>query len=135
MPPDRIHRVTRWPLSRDRGVFMASERIRRSPSQRRTDMGKIVISENASLDGVVQDPTGEEGFRFGGWFGQVGDNDRRAWAQLGVEEAMSAKAVLLGRLSDEWFATRWLSRTGPWAERLNSMPKYSESSTLNTPKW
>jgi len=59
-------------------------------------MGKIIISENASLDGVVQDPTGEEGFRFGGWFAKVGDNDRQAWARLGAEEAISAKALLLG---------------------------------------
>jgi dihydrofolate reductase len=98
-------------------------------------MGKIIISENASLDGVVQDPTGEEGFRFGGWFGQVNDSDRQAWTGMGAEEAASAKALLLGRLSDEWFASRWLGRTGPWADRLNSMPKYILSSTLKEPKW
>ena len=46
-------------------------------------MGKIVVSENVSLDGVVQDPTGEEGFRHGGWFNQIGDKDREGWAKVG----------------------------------------------------
>ena len=98
-------------------------------------MGKIVISENVSLDGVVQDPTGEEGFRFGGWFHQIGDKDREAWAKVGFDEALSAEAFLLGRRTDEWLATRWLSRSGEWADRLNSMPKYVVSSTLEEPKW
>jgi len=93
-------------------------------------MGKIIISENASLDGVVQDPTGEEGSPFGGWFTRIGDNDRQAWAQLGMEEAMSAGAFLMGRLSDDYFASRWLGRSGAWADRLNAMPKYILSSTL-----
>ena len=44
-------------------------------------MGKIVISENVSLDGVIQDPTGEEGFRHGGWFNRLGEHDREAWAK------------------------------------------------------
>jgi hypothetical protein len=55
-----------------------------------------VISENVSLDGVVQDPTGEEGFRHGGWFGQVGDKDREEWAKVEFEEALGAEALLLG---------------------------------------
>ena len=71
-------------------------------------MGKIIISENVSLDGVVQDPTGEEGFRLGGWFGHVGDRDREAWVKVELDEALGAGALLLGRRSDEWFATRWL---------------------------
>ncbi len=98
-------------------------------------MGKIVISENVSLDGVVQDPTGEEGFRHGGWFNQIGDKDREEWAKVGLEEALGAEALLLGRRSDEWLAARWLSRTGEWADRLNSLPKYVVSSTLQEPKW
>lgn len=98
-------------------------------------MGKLIISENVSLDGVVQDPTGEEGFRLGGWYLQMGDNDREAWAKLLLAEALGAEALLLGRRSDEWFATRWLSRTGEWADRLNSLPKYVVSSTLQGPKW
>ena len=98
-------------------------------------MGKIIISENASLDGVVQDPTGEEGFSFGGWFGQIGDKDREGWAQAGLDEALGAEAFLLGRRTEQWLAARWLSRSGEWADRLNGLPKYVVSSTLEEPKW
>ena len=98
-------------------------------------MGKIVISENASLDGVVQDPTGEEGFSFGGWFGQIGEQDREGWAQAGLDEALGAEAFLLGRRTEQWLAARWLSRSGEWADRLNGLPKYVVSSTLEEPKW
>ena len=94
-------------------------------------MGTIVISQNLSLDGVVQDPTGEEGYRFGGWFGQVGERDREEWAKVELDEVLRAEALLLGRRSDAWFAERWLSRTGVWADRLNSMPKYVVSSTID----
>ncbi len=98
-------------------------------------MGKIIISENVSLDGVVQDPTGEEGFRFGGWFTRIGGKDREEWAKITFAEALGAEALLMGRRSDEWFATRWLSRSGEWADRLNSMPKYVVSATLEEPRW
>jgi dihydrofolate reductase len=98
-------------------------------------MGRIIVSENVSLDGVVQDPTGEEGFKHGGWFGQMGDKDREEWAKVELDEALGAEALLLGRRSDEWFAVRWLSRSGAWADRLNSLPKYVVSSTLEEPKW
>ena len=98
-------------------------------------MGKIIISENASLDGVVQDPTGEEGFSFGGWFNQIGDKDREGWAQAGLDEALGAEAFLLGRRTEQWLAARWLSRSGEWADRLNSLPKYVVSSTLEEPRW
>ena len=98
-------------------------------------MGKIVVSENVSLDGVAQDPTGEEGFRHGGWFGRIGDKDREAWAKMEFDEALGAEALLLGRRSDEWFAERWLSRSGDWADRLNSLPKYVVSSTPEEPSW
>ncbi len=98
-------------------------------------MAKIVITTNLSLDGVIQDPDGEEGFRHGGWFGQFGGSDLEAWAKLETEEALGAEALLLGRRSDEWFAKRWLSRSGEWADRLNTMPKYVVSSTLGHPRW
>ena len=98
-------------------------------------MGKIIISENASLDGVIQDPTGEEGFSFGGWFNQMGDQDREGWAKAGFDEALGAEAFLLGRRTEQWLAARWLSRSGEWADRLNSLPKYVVSSTLEEPRW
>jgi dihydrofolate reductase len=98
-------------------------------------MGKIVVSENISLDGVVEDPTGEEGFRHGGWFEQFMGQDREAWAEVELAEAQGAEALLLGRRSDEYFGARWSSRSGEWANRLNSLPKYVVSSTLEDPKW
>ncbi|MEV4680790.1 dihydrofolate reductase family protein [Streptomyces kurssanovii] len=98
-------------------------------------MGRIVISENVSLDGVVQDPTGDEGFERGGWFARIGDKDRGGWAEAEFDEALRADALLLGRRSYEWFAARWPSRSGAWADRLNSMPKYVVSSTLEDPDW
>ncbi len=98
-------------------------------------MGKIVISTNVSLDGVVQDPDGEEGFRLGGWFGQFGGKDLEEWGKVEFEEALRTEALLLGRRSDEWFAARWLSKSGAWADRLNSLPKYVVSSTLEDPRW
>ena len=98
-------------------------------------MGKIVVSENATLDGVVQDPTGEEGFRHGGWFAQVGDTDRQERAKVMLDEALGAEAFLLGRRSYEFLATRWPSRSGELADRLNSLPKYVVSSTLANPDW
>jgi dihydrofolate reductase len=98
-------------------------------------MGKIVISTNVSLDGVVQDPDGEEGFRLGGWFVQDGGKDLEEWGKVEYAEALRTKALLLGRRSDEWFAARWLSKSGAWADRLNSLPKYVVSSTLQDPRW
>ncbi len=98
-------------------------------------MGKIVISTNVSLDGVVQDPDGKEDFRLGGWFGEFGGKDLEEWAKVSLEEALHTEALLLGRRSDEWFAARWLSRSGEWADRLNSLPKYVVSSTLEGPRW
>ena len=98
-------------------------------------MGKIVISQNVSLDGVVEDPTGDEGFRHGGWFDRMGDKDREAWAKVEFDEAVRAEALLLGRRSDEYFGTRWSARSGEWADRLNSLPKYVVSSTLVDPVW
>jgi dihydrofolate reductase len=98
-------------------------------------MGKIVISTNVSLDGVIQDPDGGEGFRLGGWFGQFGGKDLEEWAKVSFDEALGTEALLLGRRSDEWFAERWLSRPGEWADRLNGLPKYVVSSTLEEPRW
>ncbi len=96
-------------------------------------MGKLVVSENVSLDGVVQDPAGDEGFRRGGWVGLI--KDRPGVNKLALDEALGAEALLLGRRSYEWFAARWPSRSGELADRLNSLPKYVVSSTLEHPDW
>jgi dihydrofolate reductase len=96
-------------------------------------MGKIVISDNVSLDGVVQDPAGDEGFRRGGWVGLI--KDRPELSKLALDEALGAEALLLGRRSYEWMAGRWPSRSGELADRLNSLPKYVVSSTLEDPDW
>ncbi|OMC42037.1 dihydrofolate reductase family protein [Mycobacterium sp. IS-1264] len=98
-------------------------------------MGKIIVSENVSLDGVGQDPTGDEGFRVGGWFGRIDERDHDAWAEAELDEALGAEALLLGRRTYEFFAARWPSRTGRWADRLNSLPKHVVSATLHDPKW
>src|ERR687887_2005179 len=96
-------------------------------------MGKIVVSENVSLDGVIQDPAGDEGFRHGGWVGLIKDSPQLN--KLALDEALAAEALLLGRRSYEWFAARWPSRSGELADRLNSLPKYVVSSTLEDARW
>ena len=100
-------------------------------------MGKIVMSgpQNVSLDGVVQDPDGAEGFELGGWFREFGGEDLEAWNQVALEEARRAEAWLLGRRSYEFFGVRWQPRSGELADRLNSIPKYVVSSTLENPEW
>jgi dihydrofolate reductase len=96
-------------------------------------MGKIVISENVTLDGVVEDPSGAEGFKHGGWVGTL--LDRPATAKAALDEALGAEAFLLGRRTYEFLAARWPSRDGALADRLNSLPKYVVSSTLEDPEW
>ena len=96
-------------------------------------MGKIVVSENVSLDGVVQDPAGDEGFRAGGWVGLIKDSPQLG--KLALDDALGAEAFLLGRRSYTWFAARWPSRSGALADRLNSLPKYVVSSTLEEAGW
>jgi len=96
-------------------------------------MGKIVVSENVTLDGVIQDPAGDEGFRVGGWVGLIKDSPQLS--KLALDEALGAGAFLLGRRSYEWLAARWPSRSGELAARLNSLPKYVVSSTLEHPAW
>jgi dihydrofolate reductase len=96
-------------------------------------MGKIVISENVSLDGVIQDPAGDEGFTRGGWVGRIAALPEVA--KVTLDEALGTEALLLGRRSYEWFAARWPSRSGELADRLNSLPKYVVSSTLEDPDW
>jgi dihydrofolate reductase len=98
-------------------------------------MGRIIITENVTLDGVTADPVGDEGFGRGGWANQLEDSEREAWAEYLFGEALEAEALLMGRRSDAWFAARWLSRSGAWADRLNSMPKYVLSAALREASW
>jgi len=95
--------------------------------------GKIVVSENVALDGVIQDPAGDEGFRACGWVDLIGNSPQLA--KLALDEVLAAGALLLGRRSYEWLAARWPSRSGELADRLNSLPKYVVSATLEHPAW
>jgi dihydrofolate reductase len=101
--------------------------------ERVVKMGKIVVSDNVTLDGVIQDPAGDEGFGRGGWVGLI--KDRPELGKLALDEAVAAAALLLGRRSYEWLAARWPTRTGELADRLNSMRKFVVSSTLEDPEW
>ena len=98
-------------------------------------MGKIVVSENVTLDGVVEDPAGAEGFGRGGWVGRIGEPGREGAAKVLLEEALRAEAQLFGRRTYEFLAARWPARSGEFADRLNEMPKYVVSSTLKDPDW
>jgi dihydrofolate reductase len=98
-------------------------------------MGKIVVSENVTLDGVVEDPAGTDGFARGGWVGRIGERGREAAAKAVLDEALGAEAQLFGRRTYEFLAARWPARSGELADRLNEMPKYVVSSTLSDLEW
>jgi dihydrofolate reductase len=98
-------------------------------------MGRIIISENVTIDGVIQDPSGDEGFKQGGWVGRIGGKGREEAAKIALDEALNTEIMLLGRRSYEFLASRWPSRRGELADRLNSKPKYVVSSTLQDPAW
>ncbi len=98
-------------------------------------MGKIIVSENVTLDGIIQDPAGDEGLRHGGWVGRIGDRGREEAAKVALDEALGTEAMLLGRRTYEFLAARWPSRTGALADRLNSKPKYVVSSSLEALDW
>ena len=96
-------------------------------------MGRIVVTEFVSLDGVMEDPGGAEGYKYGGWTfefarGEEGDNFK-------LDETRATEALLLGRKTYEGFAAAWPSREGEFADLFNSMPKYVVSSTLENPEW
>jgi dihydrofolate reductase len=96
-------------------------------------MGKIVISENVSLDGVIEDPAGVEGFRLGGWFWETdrGEDGEK----FTLDNTIGTEALLLGRRSYEFFAATWPPRGGELADKMNGLPKYVVSSTLEDPGW
>src|SRR6516225_12330864 len=106
--------------------------VERSPGERRLEMGRIVVTEFVSLDGVMEDPGGAEGFKHGGWTFEF---DRGEGDDFKLEETRETDALLLGRKTYEGFAAAWPSREGEFADKFNSMPKYVVSSTLRDPEW
>jgi dihydrofolate reductase len=96
-------------------------------------MGRIVVTEFISLDGIVEDPGGAEDFKYGGWSFEFDRGDEGNKFKL--DETMEADALLLGRVTYEGFAAAWPSRDGEFADRFNTMPKYVVSSTLSDPEW
>jgi dihydrofolate reductase len=98
-------------------------------------MGSIVVFENVSLDGVTQDPTGDEGFSPHDWRAGLPPTDRQKWDKLILDDVLGARALLLGRRSYEFFAGRYPHRTGELADTMNSLPKYVVSATLADPGW
>jgi dihydrofolate reductase len=96
-------------------------------------MGRIVVTEFVSLDGVVEDPGGAEDFKYGGWsFAYDRGEEGNAFK---LDETRSSAALLLGRVTYQGFADAWPSREGEFADLFNSMPKYVVSSTLENPEW
>jgi dihydrofolate reductase len=98
-------------------------------------MGKVVVTEFISLDGVIEDPGGSENYEYGGWSfeydrGQDGD-------QFKLDELMASDALLLGRVTFEGFAAAWPEREDEagFADKFNTMPKYVVSTTLTDPEW
>ena len=96
-------------------------------------MGRIVVTEFVSLDGVMEDPGGSENFQHGGWSFEISRGEEGDGFKL--DETMSSDALLLGRVTYEGFAAAWPSREGEFADKFNTMPKYVVSSTLEQPSW
>jgi dihydrofolate reductase len=96
-------------------------------------VGRIVVTEFVSLDGVMEDPGGAENFRHGGWTFEIARGDEGDKFKL--DEALSSEALLLGRVTYQGFAEAWPSREGEFADKFNTMPKYVVSSTLAEPEW
>ena len=96
-------------------------------------MGRIVVTEFVSLDGVMEDPGGSENFKHSGWSFEISRGDEGN--QFKLEETRASDALLLGRITYEGFAKAWPPREGEFADKFNSMPKYVVSSTLENPEW
>ena len=96
-------------------------------------MGRILVTEFVSLDGVIEDPGGSEDFKYGGWSFEFARGDEGDKFKL--DETLDTEALLLGRVTYEGFAAAWPSREGEFADKLNGMPKYVVSSTLTDPEW
>ena len=96
-------------------------------------MGRIVVTEFISLDGVIEDPGGVEGFEHGGWSFEFARSEEGGKFKL--DETLESEALLLGRVTYEGFAAAWPSREGEFADKFNSMPKYVVSSTMDEAGW
>src|SRR2546430_13442630 len=96
-------------------------------------MGRIVVTEFVSLDGVIEAPGGGETFKHAGWSFEINRGDEGDKFKL--DETLSSAALLLGRVTYEGFAKAWPSREGEFADKFNTMPKYVVSSTLGDPEW
>jgi dihydrofolate reductase len=96
-------------------------------------MGRIVVTEFISLDGVIEAPGGGEDYKYGGWTFEIDRGDEGN--QFKLDETMSSAALLLGRRTYEGFAAAWPERDGEFADKFNTMPKYVVSSTLHDPQW
>ncbi|MBA3384649.1 MAG: dihydrofolate reductase family protein [Actinobacteria bacterium] len=96
-------------------------------------MGRIVVTEFMSLDGVIEAPGGGETFKHGGWSFEISRGDEGDKFKL--DETLSSEALLLGRVTYEGFAAAWPTRDGEFADKFNTMPKYVVSSTLEDPEW
>jgi dihydrofolate reductase len=96
-------------------------------------VGRVVVTEFMSLDGVVEDPGGAESFRHGGWSFEISRGTEGDKFKL--DETFASEALLLGRVTYQGFAEAWPSRDGEFADKFNTMPKYVVSSTLKDPEW
>ncbi len=96
-------------------------------------MGRIVVTEFISLDGVIEAPGGDDGFVRGQWSFEFDRGDEGN--EFKGAETMDAEALLLGRKTYEGFASAWPGRDGEFADKFNTMPKYVVSSTLKDPDW
>src|SRR5260370_3638467 len=97
-------------------------------------MRKVIVAEYVTLDGVMEDPGGAEGFKYGGWSFGFGGAEQQ---QYKFEELFACDALLLGRRTYEGFAAAWpnMPGTGEYGERMNSLPKYVVSTTLSEVTW
>jgi dihydrofolate reductase len=112
---------------------MVSEQPAGPINEKEEAVGRIVVTEFVSLDGVMEDPGGAEDFKYGGWTFEINRGDEGDKFKL--DETLSAEALLLGRVTYEGFAAAWPSREGEFADKFNTMPKYVVSSTLEEPEW
>jgi dihydrofolate reductase len=107
--------------------------LRDRRQEKEVRMGRIVVTEFVSLDGVMEDPGGSESFKHSGWSFEIDRGDEGN--QFKADETYGSDALLLGRVTYEGFAQAWPSREGEFADKFNTMPKYVVSSTLEDPEW